>query len=89
MQVIRSILWIGSEQGLIQNGLLNADRLDVIWSRDVEAALGVPLTSFEAAVVALDAPESVPDAIAKLMQRRGMPPLLVLAPATAASELPR
>ena len=87
MQAIHTILWIGPEQGLVQNGLLEAESLDVVWARDVETATDLPVSSFEAAVLALEEMEPVPDAIAKLIAIKDMPPLLVLAPAAAAMEL--
>ena len=87
MQAIRTILWVGPEQGLVENGLLEADSLDVVWARDVQSASELSLSGFEAAVLALDPPDPLPEAITRLLECRGMPPLLVLAPAKGAVRL--
>jgi transcriptional regulator with PAS, ATPase and Fis domain len=87
MQAIRTILWIGPEQGLAENGLLDAESLDVVWARDVQTACELSVSGFEAAVLALDPSAPLPDAITRLLECRGMPPLLVLAPAMGAARL--
>ena len=39
MNAIRSILWIGPYDGLVQNGIMQANHLDVVWVADVDSAL--------------------------------------------------
>jgi transcriptional regulator with PAS, ATPase and Fis domain len=79
MNAIRSILWIGPYDGLVQNGLMQANHLDVVWVVDVDAALELPLASFEAAVIALEKTERQRDAITRCSGNQDMPPLVILA----------
>lgn len=78
MQAIRSILWIGPYEGLVQNGLMQAEHLDVVWVRDVDAVFDLPVASFEAAVIALDDAQQQVDAVTRCAGHKGMPPLLIL-----------
>ena len=79
MNAIRSILWIGPYDGLVQNGIMQANHLDVVWVADVDSALELPIASFEAAVIALDQADRQRDAITRCSGNQGMPPLVILA----------
>jgi transcriptional regulator with PAS, ATPase and Fis domain len=79
MNAIRSILWIGPYDGLVQNGIMQANHLDVVWVADVDSALELPVTSFEAAVIALDKADRQRDAMTRCSGNQGMPPLVILA----------
>ena len=87
MRAIRSILWIGPYEGLVQNGLMQAEHLDVVWVGDVGAALELPVASFEAAVLALDELHQQVDAVSRCVTHRGMPPLVILSAAAHADSL--
>lgn len=87
MQAIRSILWVGPEAGLVRNGLLEAESLDVVWARDAETALALPVASFEAAVIALEESDLQRDAVTRFSERADTPPLVVLSPASTADQL--
>ncbi|MBW2722869.1 MAG: sigma 54-interacting transcriptional regulator [Deltaproteobacteria bacterium] len=87
MQAIRSILWVGPEAGLVRNGLLEAKSLDVVWAPNTETALDLPIASFEAVVLALEEFDLQRNAVTKLSERAGTPPLLALSPAGSADLL--
>ncbi len=87
MQAIRSILWIGPEQGLVQYGILEAKTLDATWVRDTEAALALPVAGFDCTVLALEQSSAMQAALTRFNEHTGMPPMVVLAPARAASRL--
>ncbi len=87
MQAIRSILWVGPEAGLVRNGLLDAETLDIVWAPDADTALDLPVAGFETAVLALEEPDLQCSAIAKFSERADTPPLIILSPASAADRL--
>jgi transcriptional regulator with PAS, ATPase and Fis domain len=87
MQAIRSILWVGPEAGLVRNGLLDAKTLDVVWAPDTETALGLPIASFETAVLAMEEHDLQSSAVTKFGERSDTPPLIVLSPASSADRL--
>ena len=76
MQPIRSILWVGSAEGLARSGGLRSPTLDITWVRDVPAAAALPPMTLDAAVVAGPAAESLAGAIRELLRRPGSPPIL-------------
>lgn len=78
MQVIRSILWIGPYEGLLRNGLMQAEQLDVVWVPDAAAASELAGARFEVAVVAMDEPAKQRDAVISCGAQADMPPLVVL-----------
>jgi transcriptional regulator with PAS, ATPase and Fis domain len=49
--VIRSVLWIGSAEGLAASGLPQAPRYDVVWERDAERLRELSLDRFDAVVL--------------------------------------
>ncbi|HIM02653.1 MAG TPA: AAA family ATPase [Myxococcales bacterium] len=89
MNAIRSILWIGPYDGLVQNGIMQANHLDVVWVADVDSALELPVASFEAAVIALDKADRQRDAMTRCSGNQGMPPLVILASQQDAEPLRR
>ena len=81
MQAIRSILWVGPETGLAQNGVLKATQLDVTWTRDAETARRIPLGGID--VVVLSASEErqsidLEDALRYFIETSEKPPILAL-----------
>jgi transcriptional regulator with PAS, ATPase and Fis domain len=69
--VIRSVLWIGSAEGLAASGLPRAPRCDVVWERNAGRVSELPLEGFDAVI--LD--DRDPDPIRALIARRrpGLP----------------
>ena len=47
MRTIRSVLWIGSGEGLAKSGVTEAPELDITWVRSLEEAAGLPAVRFE------------------------------------------
>ncbi|MDE0887115.1 MAG: sigma 54-interacting transcriptional regulator [Myxococcota bacterium] len=76
MNPIRSILWVGSADGLARSGGPQSPTLDITWVRDVPAAYALPPMTLDAAVVAGPAAESLTKAIRELVRRPGSPPIL-------------
>ncbi|MFT5696534.1 MAG: DNA-binding NtrC family response regulator [Myxococcota bacterium] len=87
MQAIRSILWMGPEAGLVDNGVLDEESLDVVWVRDVAAAATLPIASFEALIIAFSKLEEQRAAIARLANKTGLPPIIVLSHGADAGRL--
>jgi Nif-specific regulatory protein len=44
---LRSVLWVGSADGLARSGVAESPEVDVAWARDAGAALELPLESFD------------------------------------------
>ncbi len=88
MGSIRSILWIGRGEQLAAAQLAQAPTLDVVWERDVEGALALPLQGFDA--IALDATsvENTLLGLVRLRRRRRCPPLVVWLAAEQAARVP-
>jgi len=76
VSAIRTILWVGRGDRFPAQ-VADSPLLDVVFERDLEAALALPLASFDACV--LDAPEDATALaqVRRLRARRGCPPLLV------------
>lgn len=55
MRTIRSLLWIGTGDGLARSGLTEAPQLDVTWVPDLEAAETLPRVRFDGALLELRA----------------------------------
>ncbi|MBW2390479.1 MAG: sigma 54-interacting transcriptional regulator [Deltaproteobacteria bacterium] len=72
---------------MVRNGLLEAKSLDVVWAPNTETALDLPIASFEAVVLALEEFDLQRNAVTKLSERAGTPPLLALSPAGSADLL--
>jgi transcriptional regulator with PAS, ATPase and Fis domain len=88
MPPLRSVLWIGSGEGLRQHRVADAPNLDVTWVRDLEEALALPTASFDGAVLdADDAPALLPQ-LRRLRQLHRFPPLLARLPESQAEHLP-
>ena len=47
MRTIRSVLWIGSGEGLARSGVTEAPELDITWVRSLAEATGLPAVRFE------------------------------------------
>jgi DNA-binding NtrC family response regulator len=47
MRTIRSVLWVGSGEGLAKSGVTEAPELDITWVRSLEEAAGLPAVRFE------------------------------------------
>jgi sigma-54-dependent transcriptional regulator len=99
VSAIRTILWVGRGESFPAQ-VADAPLLDIVFERDLEAALGLPLASFDACVLDATEAESALAQVRKLRARRGCPPLLVrlehgaeasdeLAAAGAAEVVPR
>ena len=88
MAPIRSVLWIGRGDELGCGVVADAPSLDVAWAPDLEEALGLPLGSFDAAV--LDAPraQSALAELRRLRRLRGAPAVLVRIDAGEAQHVP-
>ncbi len=48
---LRSVLWVGSADGLARSALAESPEVDVVWVPDARAALELPLASFEQVVM--------------------------------------
>jgi len=69
--VIRSVLWIGSAEGLAASGLPQAPRYDVVWERDVDRVRELALDRFDAVV--LDGADTDPARALLERRRPGLP----------------
>jgi len=88
MAPIRSVLWIGRGDGLGCGVVADAPSLDVAWAPDLEEALGLPLASFDAAVLdAAHAPRALAE-LRRLRRLRGAPAVLVRIDAGEAHHVP-
>jgi Nif-specific regulatory protein len=76
VSAIRTILWVGRGERFPAQ-VADAPLLDVVFERDVEAALALPLASFDACVLDASAPEAALADLRRLRARRGCPPVLV------------
>ncbi len=85
---IRSVLWIGCGEESGCGAVADAPSLDVTWTRDIDEAFGLPLGTFDAAVV--DAPDASQAlaTVRRLGRLSGAPPLLARIPAAQADALP-
>jgi transcriptional regulator with PAS, ATPase and Fis domain len=63
--VIRSVLWIGSAEGLAASGLPQAPRCDVVWERDAGRVAELSLDRFDAVVLDCGDPGSTRTLLAR------------------------
>jgi Nif-specific regulatory protein len=70
----RSVLWIGSAEGLHASAMAGAAEIELVWAREPREALELPLASF--ACVVMDA-EADRQGVAERLRRAGAPEVLV------------
>ena len=80
MRPIRSVLWIGSARGPVENPVADAPMLDLVWAPDVEGALELPLNCFDGVILDRPDPETLEDDLGRLVGAPELPPLLVHLP---------
>ena len=85
MAAIRSVLWIGSGETLVDNGVTQSPTLDVTWVRDAEEALALHPGTFDAAIVDGDDALALRTTMGRLRRRPQFPPMLACIPPSAAS----
>ena len=66
MRTIRSLLWVGSGNGLTRSGMTEAPELDVTWVPNLDEALMLPAVRFDAVLAELDEPETLEMALPEL-----------------------
>ncbi len=62
MRTMRSLLWVGSGQGLGQSGMTEAPQLDITWVPDLEEACLLPKVRFDAILLEAMDPLEMKDA---------------------------
>ena len=88
MHAVRSILWIGSADRFSADLVGEAPALDVVWERDVDAALRLPLRAFDAVVLDAARPDQAAPAIGRLCRKSRRTPILVRLDAEEAKHVP-
>ena len=73
----RSILWIGKAEGLDADFVLEAPAADFTWTQDVEEALALPVSRFDAIVLQATDARTARAALARLHDVPSLPPILV------------
>ncbi len=66
MRTIRSLLWVGSGDGLSQSGMTEAPELDITWVPDLAEALLLPRVRFDGILLEAGRPEEVEKALDRL-----------------------
>jgi Nif-specific regulatory protein len=74
---IRSVLWISSGDHFDAAGVADSPTLDVVWERDPDAALALPLSGFDAVVLDAGEAEAALAQLGALRSRGARLPLLV------------
>src|SRR5262249_21620765 len=76
VSALRTILWVGRGDAFPAQ-VADSPLLDVVFERDLEAALALPLAGFDACGLDAHEPELALAQVRRLRARRGCPPLLV------------
>jgi Nif-specific regulatory protein len=87
MRAIRSLLWIGSGEGLAASGVSEAPTLDVTWVPDVDAAYALPPIAFDGAVIEAPITKQLVSDMRRLKRRPRCPPILACLPEASADEI--
>ena len=66
MRTIRSLLWLGSGEGLSQSGMTEAPELDITWVPHLADALLLPRIQFDGVLFEAERPEDIEPALASL-----------------------
>jgi transcriptional regulator with PAS, ATPase and Fis domain len=77
MRAIRSLLWIGSGQGLSECGVSEAPTVDVTWVRNVDEAFALPPMPLDGAVLEGTCVDGLINEMRQLQRHKQCPPIMV------------